>query len=110
MNLGQSGSMEGEFGNCALVCNFVLTFNLHRPGSSSMDGLFNENGPLRVALQDGDTTGKKLIMTPNSYSWTNLTDMFYVDQPVGTGYSTADRHGYVADQDQVGEDFVSHSL
>ncbi|KIM27100.1 hypothetical protein M408DRAFT_24847 [Serendipita vermifera MAFF 305830] len=77
------------------------------PGSSSMDGLFNENGPLRVALADGDTTGKNFIMTPNPYSWTNLTDMFYVDQPVGTGYSTSDRHGYVADQDQVGEDFTN---
>ena len=72
-----------------------------------MDGLFNENGPLHVELADGDTTGKKLIMTQNPYSWHNLTDMFYVDQPVGTGYSTADRHGYVANEDQVGLDFVS---
>jgi carboxypeptidase D len=75
-----------------------------------MGGLFNENGPLRVELAEGDTTGKNLVMTRNPYGWHSLTDMFYVDQPVGTGYSTANRHGHVVDEDQVGVDFVSDYL
>lgn len=76
------------------------------PGSSSMYGLFAENGPLLVSLADGATTNTSLVMKPNPYSWHNLTDIFYVDQPVGTGYSTSDATGYVADEDQTGTDFV----
>jgi len=72
-----------------------------------MLGLFTENGPLLMGVAEGDQTGTNLIMQPNPYSWHNLTDIFYVDQPVGTGYSTCDPNGYVADEDQMGQDFVS---
>ncbi|KAJ7627947.1 alpha/beta-hydrolase [Mycena polygramma] len=67
------------------------------PGSSSMTGLMTENGPLRV-------TGTFSIVQ-NNFSWNRLADMFWVDQPVGTGYSTSDATGYVPDEDQVGRDF-----
>ena len=69
-----------------------------------MLGLFTELGPLSVSV---DATGSNVIMTPNPYSWHNLTDIFFIDQPVGTGYSTADSTGYIADEDQMGRDFVS---
>lgn len=50
------------------------------PGCSSLDGLFQENGPF---LWQAGTYGP----IRNPYSWTNLTNMVYVDQPAGTGYS-----------------------
>ncbi|KAF8217978.1 Alpha/Beta hydrolase protein [Mycena galopus ATCC 62051] len=68
------------------------------PGSSSLLGLMTENGPLQV-------TGDYAIVQ-NNYSWHQLADTIWVDQPVGTGYSTADTTGYVPDEDQMGLDFV----
>ncbi|KAK2465009.1 hypothetical protein APHAL10511_003085 [Amanita phalloides] len=50
------------------------------PGCSSMVGLFQENGPCTVA-PDGQTT------LYNPYSWNNLSNMIYIDQPIGTGFS-----------------------
>ncbi|KAL1311839.1 hypothetical protein AAFC00_001914 [Neodothiora populina] len=52
------------------------------PGCSSLDGLLQENGPF--LWQSG--TYKPF---PNSYSWTNLTNMVWIDQPIGTGLSPA---------------------
>ncbi|KAF7368752.1 Carboxypeptidase [Mycena venus] len=68
------------------------------PGASSLLGLMTENGPLRVT--------KDYAIVPNNYSWHQLADMIWVDQPVGTGYSTSDATGYVPDEDQMGIDFV----
>ncbi|TFK29733.1 alpha/beta-hydrolase [Coprinopsis marcescibilis] len=68
------------------------------PGTSSMYGLFFENGPIRIE-SDGS-------VTRNQHSWDKLSDIFWIDQPVGVGFSTADSQGYVADQDQVGRDFI----
>ncbi|KAJ7243916.1 alpha/beta-hydrolase [Mycena haematopus] len=68
------------------------------PGSSSMIGLMTENGPLQV-------TGTYSIVQ-NNFSWNQLADTFWIDQPVGTGYSTSDATGYVPDEDQMGRDFV----
>ncbi|KAF7313192.1 Alpha/beta-hydrolase [Mycena kentingensis (nom. inval.)] len=69
------------------------------PGSSSQIGLMTENGPIQVK---GDFS----IVEKNEFSWNKLADTIWVDQPVGTGYSTSDATGYVPDEDQMGEDFV----
>lgn len=68
------------------------------PGSSSMYGAFFENGPIR--------TGGDYRASSNPYAWNKLADYFWIDQPVGVGFSTADSAGYVADEDQVGRDFM----
>jgi carboxypeptidase D len=50
------------------------------PGCSSLSGLLTENGPF--TWEEGT-----IAPTPNSYSWANLTNMLWVEQPVGVGFS-----------------------
>ncbi|CAI7589689.1 unnamed protein product [Penicillium glandicola] len=50
------------------------------PGCSSLDGLLQENGPF--LWQSGTYEPVR-----NPYSWTNLTNIVYIDQPADTGFS-----------------------
>ncbi|KAJ7027721.1 alpha/beta-hydrolase [Mycena alexandri] len=68
------------------------------PGSSGMIALTTENGPIH--LQPNNT------WFINEFSWNTLADTIWIDQPVGTGFSTSDSTGYVSNEDQTGEDFV----
>ncbi|KAF8906194.1 Alpha/Beta hydrolase protein [Gymnopilus junonius] len=68
------------------------------PGTSSMLGFFFENGPIQIK---GDYSAG-----PNTHSWDKLADYFWIDQPVGVGFSTADPNGYAVDEDQIGKDFM----
>lgn len=51
------------------------------PGCSSLAGLSKENGPLRFF-------GNASTPRRNPYAWTKLANVLYVDQPVGTGFSS----------------------
>ncbi|KAI0341285.1 serine carboxypeptidase [Trametopsis cervina] len=66
------------------------------PGSSSMIGLFQENGPCRI-------TNNSQSVTLNPESWNNNVNMIYLDQPVGVGFS----HGTttVGTSTQAAQDF-----
>lgn len=50
------------------------------PGSSSMLGLFQEHGP---CLINNDSSTVRL----NSQSWNENSNMLYIDQPIGVGFS-----------------------
>ncbi|KAF2840231.1 alpha/beta-hydrolase [Patellaria atrata CBS 101060] len=50
------------------------------PGCSSLEGFFQENGP--VLWQYGTFKPVK-----NPWTWVNLTNIVWVEQPVGTGFS-----------------------
>lgn len=60
-----------------------------------MIGLFQENGPCRIS-----STG---VVESNPYSWSNVSNMLYIDQPVGTGFSYSEAVNGFAD----GSDFVT---
>lgn len=53
------------------------------PGSSSMVGLFQENGPCQVVEIAQDKFGTQ----PNDWGWDRSTNILYVDQPNEVGFS-----------------------
>ncbi|KAJ3890728.1 alpha beta-hydrolase [Lentinula edodes] len=69
------------------------------PGSSSMAGMFFENGPMHI---NGDYS----MSSNTEFSWDTVADYVWIDQPVGTGFSTADEAGYISGEDQMGADFL----
>ncbi|KAF8639214.1 hypothetical protein AX17_001699 [Amanita inopinata Kibby_2008] len=82
IDLGQNQAMWFWFfeaRNNPDTAPFTLWLN-GGPGCSSMIGLFQENGPCFVN-PDGKTT------TLNANSWNEISNMIYIDQPIGTGYS-----------------------
>lgn len=50
------------------------------PGCSSLEGLLQENGPFTWP------TGTAVPVV-NEHSWTNLSSVLWIEQPVGTGFS-----------------------
>ncbi|KAF8907224.1 Alpha/Beta hydrolase protein [Mucidula mucida] len=56
------------------------------PGGSSALGLFVELGPCTIDMNFDSVNGT----TWNPYSWTEAANVFFLDQPVGVGFSYAD--------------------
>ncbi|KAI1792554.1 alpha/beta-hydrolase [Ganoderma leucocontextum] len=50
------------------------------PGCSSLEGLLQENGPFQWSYGQAHPT-------QNEFSWTNLSSILFLEQPVGTGFS-----------------------
>lgn len=68
------------------------------PGCSSMDGLWLENGPLRLQLDENN----KWTIGINEHSWHNAPAWtLYVDQPVGTGLSFSKDKNYCKNDFEV---------
>lgn len=69
------------------------------PGCSSLEGLFQEIGPFKVA-----PGGDKLDLNP--YSWHKEANVMFLDQPVGTGLSFPGT-SYTNSQSDVSRDFTA---
>ncbi|KAE9975882.1 hypothetical protein EG328_002927 [Venturia inaequalis] len=67
------------------------------PGCSSLEGFFQENG--RFLWTEG--TPAPYI---NQNSWVNLTNMLWVEQPVGTGYTVGT--ATAKSEEEIANDFV----
>ncbi|KAJ3532606.1 hypothetical protein NMY22_g7675 [Coprinellus aureogranulatus] len=66
----------------------VILWTNGGPGCSSSLGLFMELGPCRVL----DSNGTKF----HPHSWNSRANIFFIDQPIGVGFSYADYGEYVA--------------
>ncbi|KAI5118653.1 hypothetical protein M0805_002573 [Coniferiporia weirii] len=60
--------------------NELLFWTNGGPGCSSLEGFLQENGPISWSWGQAQPT-------PNMWSWTNLSHVLWVEQPVGTGFS-----------------------
>ena len=67
------------------------------PGCSSLSGLLSENGPF---TWEAGT----IAPTKNSYSWVNLTNVMWVEQPVGVGYSQGVPN--ITNEVELGQEFI----
>ncbi|KAA8544133.1 hypothetical protein F0562_022145 [Nyssa sinensis] len=68
------------------------------PGCSSELAVFYENGPFHIT--------NNLSLSWNDFGWDKVSNLIYVDQPTGTGFS------YTSDEDDIrhNEDGVSNDL
>ncbi|KAB1219028.1 Serine carboxypeptidase-like 49 [Morella rubra] len=67
------------------------------PGCSSELAVFYENGPFAIA--------DNLTLVWNEYGWDKASNLLYVDQPTGTGFSyTSDRHDIRHNEEGVSND------
>ncbi|TCD70780.1 hypothetical protein EIP91_001811 [Steccherinum ochraceum] len=69
------------------------------PGCSSALGLFMELGPCRVTSANATTF--------NPYSWNENANVFFVDQPIGVGFSYADYGEYVMTTEDAATDIAA---
>lgn len=68
------------------------------PGCSSEDGALMEIGPYRLK----DTNNLEY----NPGSWDEFANIMFVDNPVGTGFSSVDSNGYLHDLPDMANQFV----
>lgn len=80
----------------ALASDEIVIWLNGGPGCSSLSGLLTENGPFLWM------TGTK-APTPNPYAWSRLSNVVWVEQPVGTGYSTGNTN--ITNEVQLAEEF-----
>lgn len=69
------------------------------PGCSSSIGLFMELGPCRVTSPNATKY--------NPYSWNDKANIFFIDQPIGVGFSYADYGETVGTTDEAAKDIAS---
>ena len=71
------------------------------PGCSSFTGMLMEMGPCSVTREAKDAP---LTLKYNPYSWNSNATLIFLDQPVGVGYSYADKNVSVGTTEEAAVD------
>lgn len=78
------------------ILTIIYRFN-GGPGCSSLSGLLTENGPFTWEAGTYEPV-------QNPYTWVNLTNMLWVEQPVGVGFSQGTPN--ITNEVELGEQFI----
>lgn len=68
------------------------------PGCGDATGILFENGPFSIKK-----TNKTTTLISNKYSWNSNTNLLYIDNPLGAGYSVAPLKDTPTDENQIAE-------
>jgi len=79
----------------------VMLWTNGGPGSSSSVGMLMELGP--CSIQNSNTTK----FNPYPYSWNSHANIFFIDQPVGVGYSYGDFGEIAVTTEEAARDIAS---
>ncbi|PWN88566.1 alpha/beta-hydrolase [Acaromyces ingoldii] len=84
----------------------VMMWTNGGPGASSAMGLFQELGPCRVPFTNGTQREGPPINGTEwfRYSWNTNANVFFIDQPVGVGFSYTRYGVHTSDTDQGARD------
>ncbi|KAL5492050.1 hypothetical protein ACEPAI_3497 [Sanghuangporus weigelae] len=77
----------------------VILWTNGGPGGSSATGLFMELGPCLIASVNSTKY--------NPYSWNSNANIFFIDQPIGTGYSYHDIDDVVSTTEDAAQDIAA---
>ncbi|CCJ31151.1 unnamed protein product [Pneumocystis jirovecii] len=69
------------------------------PGCSSMDGAFLENGPFKFSARN--------MLIENQGGWNEFSNVLFVDQPAGTGFSYSLPENFAEGLPKATEDFIT---
>ncbi|XP_020581898.1 serine carboxypeptidase-like 2 [Phalaenopsis equestris] len=71
----------------------ILLWLTGGPGCSAFSGLALEIGPIKIRSEEYNGSLPNLVYNP--YSWTKISNIIFLDSPVGTGFSFSNHpHGY----------------
>ena len=88
------------------LADVPLVINMNGgPGSTSMNSVFMEAGPLRCYWNDPEDLDSFVVTYRPESSWQTLGDLLFVDHPVGTGWSYGDHSPETLPE--VAADFVT---
>lgn len=82
--------------------NDLILWTNGGPGCSSSLGLFMELGPCQI-LTKADINSPVV----NPYSWNNNASIFFIDQPIGVGFSYADYGEHVGRSEEAASDIAA---
>ena len=89
------------------------------PGCSSMIGMMHEHGPFTIEanpsfVKDDTHNNPKNLqfnLKRNPYSWNEVANILYVEQPIRTGFSAAAKGAdAIRDETQIAADFRNFLL
>ncbi|KAI0525276.1 hypothetical protein KFK09_004669 [Dendrobium nobile] len=82
----------------------LLLWLVGGPGCSAINGMTLDMGPLRFKLDDFD--GQLPNLYANPFAWTKISNMIFVDWPIGTGFSYSKTAQDYTTEDVNGTEFI----